>query len=205
MSKNHPQSCSTRRSLGAHTAPSLKDRHVLDNVFKTLGLPVGPVEPEPLADAYRRARKTWFLRQYDPEYMIEAREQLHKIDEAYRMLRDTRRQAAIVRGMTSDRRIDWQKSNQDAEDVTQTPVMEPIPPAVNRSKVVRQLLKEAEEIVASTKGQLTESHCSTLRRQAYDLGLSFADAEDVVQRITERVATKRTDDTNPDPLIHPTY
>ena len=158
------------------------------DLFELLQLPVKPINANDLTAAYRDARKVWFFRQYDPEYLIEAREQLEHIDEAYQTLKDPKKQALLVRELqVKTRGTTRHVPTTDSAISSREEDQEDVPPAINRSKIVRQLLREAEDIVSRTHKPLTTAEQETLKRKAYELGLPFDDTDEVIPRITRQV------------------
>ena len=156
--------------------------------FEILQIPPKPIDAVSLAAAYRNVRTIWFFRQYDPEYLLEARERLEKIDEAYHNLKDPKRQALLVREVQLKRRGDAKHApSSEVIAASQHPVPNDIPPAIDRSKIVRQLLREAEAIVLNTHRPLTTADKEMLHRKAYQMGLAFDDAEEVIPRIAQQV------------------
>jgi len=156
--------------------------------FEILNLPVRPIDLDGLTSAYRDVRKLWFFRQYDPEFLLEAREHLEQIDDAFQTLKDPKRQALIVRELQTKKRADSKPIPVvDANLPVRESVHDDIPPAINRSKIVRQLLRDAEDMVAQTHRALTAAQQESLRRKAYELGLPFDDAEEVIPRIVRQV------------------
>lgn len=156
--------------------------------FDILNLPARPINLDGLTSAYREVRKLWFFRQYDPEYLLEAHEHLEQIDEAFQTLKDPKRQALIVRELQAKKRCDTKPVPvvDSAVPLHQT-IQDDVPPAINRSKIVRQLLREAEDIVSQTHRPLTTAQQESLRQKAYEMGLPFDDAEEVIPRIVRQV------------------
>jgi curved DNA-binding protein CbpA len=153
--------------------------------YELLGLPISATKPEDLAAAYRAARQHWFLKQFEPQFMLEAHDRVQAIDQAYQALRDPRRQAAILRESHKRPRtvIHEESTNQEpTKEATQPP-----PRVVNRTKVVRNLLREAQAIIAQTKMPLTDDMKQRITREAFDAGLDYTDAEELTERIVREV------------------
>ena len=152
--------------------------------FSILGLPVEPIEPDQLREAYRRQRTLWFMRQSEPEYLTQATKQLESIDEAYRILSDPIRQKAVARQL-----------REASSPVPQNRPEQPPPasagasrPLVNRTIVIRQMLHAAESLLASG-GALDEPAKKRLVRMGFSQGLDYADAVQVTERIAARLRT----------------
>ncbi|MBY0586432.1 J domain-containing protein [bacterium] len=153
--------------------------------FELLGLPISATKPDDLAVAYRAAREKWFLKQFEPLTMIEAHEKVRAIDEAYQALRDPRRQTALLREAHKRprRENDWDTPSPDHSSAPSAPPAR----VVNRSKIVRELLQQAREIISRTKQVLSDETKKSMTRQAFDEGLDFTDAEEIVERIVKEV------------------
>lgn len=153
--------------------------------FNLLGLPLRKVEPEELAEAYQSARRLWFFRQFDPEYLLEAADELAKVDEAYRLLKDPRRQAILLRQSLkpkptkAPRMIDERTEDQPREAGSRPPV--------HRPRLARQLLMAAEKVVEKTGHALNTDERKQLTRIAYEAGLAYADAQQFVEKIAAKV------------------
>jgi hypothetical protein len=161
---------------------------VRQDLFEILNLPQKPIDLDGLTAAYRDVRKLWFFRQYDPEYLIEAREHLEQIDEAFQSLKDPKRQGLILRELQARKRSDTKPVPVvDAAAPSHEAIHDDVPPAINRSKIVRQLLREAEDMVSQTRRPLSSVQQESLRQKAYEMGLPFDDAEEVIPRIVRQV------------------
>lgn len=152
-------------------------------MFEILGLPIEAVSLPSLEEAYQNARRTWFFRQYEAEHMLEARRKLDLVDEAYRMLRDVRRQPAIVREAKAERLAGAKRQagrvGVDAKAAGSPP----------RTKIVRDMIRAADDIVLHNGPRLSDEDVVRLARAGFDQGLEYADALDVADRIARRVAS----------------
>jgi hypothetical protein len=161
---------------------------VSNDFFDILGLPGSAIAEDDLRAAYQSARKLWFFRQFDPCYVLEAKTMLAKVDEAYRALRNPACQAAILRQRKAPRR------SEGARVVYETaPQGEPrpsLPPIVNRPKVVRELVAWAEQLIHQSRQPFTDANRQALAAEAYKRGIPFADAEELVERIVNKVESQ---------------
>lgn len=157
-----------------------------DECFSLLGLAVQPTDSETLLRAYQVARQVWFFRQFEPEYLLEAREKLEKIDEAYRSLKDPRRQSAVIRQIKAKTRSAANPGVAIAEPAVPPRPEPPAKPLANRPLLARQLLRHAEEIVARTGETLSTADIKQMRETAVLAGLSHADAEELVERVARQ-------------------
>ncbi len=152
--------------------------------FELLGLPAKAVAPETLSAAYIKTRQEWFFRQFEPATMIAAHSKIRAIDEAYQALRDPRRQTALLREAHQKPR---KPISENTDNINSTaPAVEPVR-SVNRMKIVRELLRQAKDIVAKSKAPLGESTIEQMTRSAFDQGIDYADAEEIVERIVREV------------------
>lgn len=156
--------------------------------FEVLGLPLEPVAPAELTKSYEKLREQWFFRQYEPEHLVEAKGMLDQIDNAYRQLKEPRRQEVLLREAKSERR--HEKPQTVIRELDDTGTTTTKPTALNRSKVVRELVKVAEEIVKRTGRPVEPEERQILTRVAFREGLDYVDAEETVERIAEQVAEK---------------
>lgn len=154
--------------------------------FEVLGLPTQKVDPVTVEKAYRRERQTWFLRQFEPTWSIHARDRLRAIDEAFKLLKDPRRQAALLREIQSQRR--QAERTMPAPDALSPPSSTNEHPGnqISRAKIVRKLLITAELIVGQSGRPLTAKEQAQLIREGFRLGLDFTDAESIVANIAQR-------------------
>ena len=166
---------------------------MIANYFESLGLPLEPIEPAVLDRVYKHLKQEWFLRQYVPEHAVEARDRLSQLEEAYRALRDPRRQAALLR----DLRYRLRAKERAAQDPTlsgwRPPPEEPEegPRAVPRAQLVQKLLRVTELIVLRSRRPLGADEKTTLVRIAFRMGLDYPDAQQIVDQIAERVVPSR--------------
>lgn len=151
--------------------------------FTLLELPIEAVASDALDIAYQKARRTWFFRQYDPEHMLQARQKIDMVEAAYQALRDPRRQVAIVREAKSE-----QSQSQRRTKASHTGKRPAVDGAVTplRTKIVRDMLRAADDLKASQGGRLSEEDVARLARAGFDQGLDYADALEVADRILHR-------------------
>jgi curved DNA-binding protein CbpA len=154
--------------------------------FDVLGLPARLTATEELTAAYVSARREWFSKQFDPETMLVAHEKIVAIDEAYQSLRDTRRQSAILRETRKRPRPAGAEPSTGPARESSPPSPE-MPRVVNRSKIVRELLRQAQQLVSKTKVPLADDIKAQMTRSAFDQGVDFTDAEEIVDRIAREV------------------
>ncbi len=152
--------------------------------FELLGLPANAVTLETLSAAYLQTRQEWFFRQFEPETMIAAHSKIRAIDEAYQALRDPRRQTALLREAHKRPR---KPTSDHTEDINSTASPSEPVRSVNRMKIVRDLLRQAKDIVAKSKAPLGESTIEQMTRSAFDQGIDYTDAEEIVERIVREV------------------
>ncbi|MFO0949038.1 MAG: hypothetical protein U1D30_24525 [Planctomycetota bacterium] len=154
--------------------------------FELLGLEVKPAEAGTLQAAYKEQRTAWFLRQFQPEYLNTARKKLRQLDEAFEILRDPRKQAAIIREHRAYRRSQEQ------------PLPLPVPPlppteddslaSIHRPRVIRKLVQVAELIVHKRHRPLTDSERRTITRLGFKMGLDYSESQRLVEQIAEDAA-----------------
>lgn len=157
--------------------------------FEILGLPAKPVDSERLRAAFQQSRTVWFLRQYIPEYLGQARRRLKELDEAFDALKDPRRQSAILREIRQ-----YARTDPLVEEPAVPPVNRPEPKplegvfAMPRAKVVRKLEQVAAMLVKRHKRPLNETELKTLTRIAFRMGLDYPEASQLVARIAASAA-----------------
>lgn len=160
-----------------------------EEYFEILGLPVKSIEAERLRDVYKEQRTRWFLRQFVPEYLTQARLRLKQLDDAYEVLRDPRRQKAILRELKHRQRASELK--RDAIDPDTLPLregtVEPIA-SVHRPKVIRKLVQIAEMLVHRRQRSMSEEEIKTLTRIGFKMGLEYPDSMQLVKQIAEEAA-----------------
>jgi hypothetical protein len=152
--------------------------------FELLGLPAASVNSETLSAAYLKTRQEWFFKQFEPATMIVAHSKIRAIDEAYQALRDPRRQTALLREAHKKPRPI--ATDECCHSTTADPTLEPTR-LVNRMKIVRDLLRQAKDVVARSKAPLGQSTIEQMTRSAFDQGIDYADAEEIVERIVREV------------------
>lgn len=159
--------------------------------FDLLGLPVKEVDPAALDVAYRRQRRIWFLRQYVPLYAAEARQTLPRLEEAYRMLHDPRRQAAVIRDAQAARRADDARDPGAFQPEPDPSSRESSPTGIPRPQAVRRLMAAAETMVSRLRRGLSESEKSALVRAGFQMGLDYPDAQHLVEQIHTRLMEEK--------------
>lgn len=162
---------------------------MITELFESLELPVQPVSEEDLAKAYHAARRTWFFRQYQPEFVLEARDRLAKIEEAYLTLHDPKRQSTLVRDAKAERRTARREAGLPTDSGTTTSSGGG-PRLTNRPRVVREMLRSAEQIVARAGRPMSAEEVQQLARTGFEQGLDFAESMQIVERIARDLAGK---------------
>lgn len=150
--------------------------------FELLGLELKPVDLATLQSAYKEQRTAWFLRQFQPEYLSQARKKLRLLDEAYETLRDPRRQGAIIRELRAQRR-----NRDEPRPIMPSPVPSAEAPftSTHRPRVVRKLVQVADLIVHKRHRPLSDSERRTLTRLGFKMGLDYPEAQRLVEQIAE--------------------
>lgn len=165
-----------------------------ERYFDLLELPIEPANPTRLAEAYRKQRQAWFLRQYRPELADEARGRLRQIEEAYRVLRDPRRQAGLIRELAARRRPAAAPVTETVPLARATTVPLPkdaAPPAIRRPQIFRKLLISAEVIVKKQHRVLDAKQKQALVQAACRMGLDSRDATELVEHVARHAQPNR--------------